>query len=626
MLFSDPSHITVALMYQSPALHEHLRTALGEAGVRIVYESAIDFFSSEDLNASGASVIIINLDPEYGKGDDRIEELLLSDSRKVIFNDGEVTSKLSGWDQARWARHLAAKIIDSHDLLPTRPLGAESIPVRNLPEADPHSLIKPYAIVGASTHSTSKILPVFEVDDSIKNKIEAKPLEANREATTADSLEISNAEKPQLPVDAHKNGSLKPYREDIAINLGIDFDFHQSDETGDKTQPVTTPSAVEIMELDAFLAQHAINKNEKLAEVSSAKLEQVSSLTLDELMPELSFGDLVDAELTNILPAVTAVSALENTIHINELSLVSLEENNENQEKIVITESGSLAAQFAELSFELEAMSNENIEEFPAIAHKAPERNYPPAAAQQFAVSPTALENAMDVDIAALEVMTPSNVKRSVPENPTTGLLKASASYSQNIQTLAPGSIQRIWVLAASIGGPDAVREFLSAIPESSPNLFLLAQHMGADFVDLMIDQLVKATHLKVTMAANENKATHGQVLVVPLRERLLLEPNGQTSVVALDEVSPYSPSIDRVLFDVADRFGSRASAIIFSGMANDAIEGAKYLASKGGSIWAQDPDTCVVSSMIDGAIEAGVVSFVGSPSALAQKFMADFQ
>jgi len=130
---------------------------------------------------------------------------------------------------------------------------------------------------------------------------------------------------------------------------------------------------------------------------------------------------------------------------------------------------------------------------------------------------------------------------------------------------------------------------------------------------------------LQVKMAANAEPAAPGQVLIVPLADRLLVDTDGAVTLVTPAASSPYSPSIDQVLFDVADRFGSSAGAIIFSGMAHDAIEGAKYLASKGGVVWAQDPATCVVSSMIDGVIEAGIAQLVASPAELAARFVAEF-
>ena len=54
---------------------------------------------------------------------------------------------------------------------------------------------------------------------------------------------------------------------------------------------------------------------------------------------------------------------------------------------------------------------------------------------------------------------------------------------------------------------------------------------------------------------------------------------------------------------------------------AHDAIDGSVYLQQKGGQVWAQDPATCVISSMVDGARDAGVVTFTGAPAELARQF-----
>jgi two-component system chemotaxis response regulator CheB/chemosensory pili system protein ChpB (putative protein-glutamate methylesterase) len=58
--------------------------------------------------------------------------------------------------------------------------------------------------------------------------------------------------------------------------------------------------------------------------------------------------------------------------------------------------------------------------------------------------------------------------------------------------------------------------------------------------------------------------------------------------------------------------------------MAHDAVEGAIYMRERGGTIWVQDPATCVISSMVDGAQDAGVVSFVAAPAELAQELAGE--
>jgi two-component system chemotaxis response regulator CheB/chemosensory pili system protein ChpB (putative protein-glutamate methylesterase) len=191
--------------------------------------------------------------------------------------------------------------------------------------------------------------------------------------------------------------------------------------------------------------------------------------------------------------------------------------------------------------------------------------------------------------------------------------------------TAAGAGVQKVFVLGASIGGPEAVRDFLGALPAGFPVLFILAQHMGEEFLELMSAQLRKSIAMTVRNPTHGERVGHGEVLIVPTTHRLQVDRDGVLTLAHLPEKPPYSPSIDLVLRDVADQFGADAGAIIFSGMAHDAVEGSKYLKEKGGVVWVQDPETCVISSMVDGAREAGVVSFTGSPAQLATKMIADF-
>jgi two-component system chemotaxis response regulator CheB/chemosensory pili system protein ChpB (putative protein-glutamate methylesterase) len=183
-------------------------------------------------------------------------------------------------------------------------------------------------------------------------------------------------------------------------------------------------------------------------------------------------------------------------------------------------------------------------------------------------------------------------------------------------------NVQQVWVLGASIGGPEAVREFLARIPREFPALFILAQHLGDEFVGMMTNQLTQSTKLTVRTPTHGERVAHGDIVVVPNSHRLLIDGEGIVVLERNTGTSAFSPSIDRVLHDIADKFGSQAGAIIFSGMSSDAAEGCRYLAEQGGLVYAQRPDTCVVSSMIDGVCETGVVSFLGSPQELAEKLL----
>lgn len=184
--------------------------------------------------------------------------------------------------------------------------------------------------------------------------------------------------------------------------------------------------------------------------------------------------------------------------------------------------------------------------------------------------------------------------------------------------------ISQVWVLGASVGGPEAVREFLGALPADYPAVFLLAQHMGGEFVGLMARQLAQATPLQVRTPSHGDRTSHGEVLIARAGQRLMVDAAGAVVVRNEPEEGAYAPSIDRLLCDVGDRFGAAAGAIIFSGIGDDGVEGCRHLAGRGGRVGVQRVDTCVASSMVERVQEAGVASFSGSPQELAQYLLAN--
>ncbi|MCW9030272.1 MAG: hypothetical protein OQK58_02185, partial [Gammaproteobacteria bacterium] len=45
---------------------------------------------------------------------------------------------------------------------------------------------------------------------------------------------------------------------------------------------------------------------------------------------------------------------------------------------------------------------------------------------------------------------------------------------------------KNVWVLGASLGGPEALKRFLAEIPADLPVTFVIAQHLGENFVSLL--------------------------------------------------------------------------------------------------------------------------------------------
>lgn len=179
---------------------------------------------------------------------------------------------------------------------------------------------------------------------------------------------------------------------------------------------------------------------------------------------------------------------------------------------------------------------------------------------------------------------------------------------------------QVVWVLGASLGGPVVVKDFLEQLEETPKACFILAQHIGDGFTELLASQLNRATKLKVVTADNGTIIEDGVVITAPVEQRLMIHQEGMISIVPENRKSLYKPCIDFVMEEVAERYGERSGAIIFSGMGDDGSIGSAAIKEYGGTIWAQDAETCAISSMPDCARETGNVSFTGTPEELGKK------
>lgn len=189
-----------------------------------------------------------------------------------------------------------------------------------------------------------------------------------------------------------------------------------------------------------------------------------------------------------------------------------------------------------------------------------------------------------------------------------------------------PPTELNVWVLGASLGGPQAVRQFLAAISPDLPVTFILAQHIGASHINLLAEQLNRVTPFNVVPGRNGHKLRHHEVILTPADKQLSLTDDGFIALKPSPPAAVYSPSIDLVMSEVARQFGAKAGTIIFSGMGDDGARGCEAIAEHGGVVWAQDIASCVVSSMPDQARKTGKVSYSANPEQLAKHLYEFYQ
>ena len=637
------SNVAVALLYETQALGRHLRDALTSLGTPIVYEAAPANLDLVALENSGARVVVVNLDPDVDAHLDDVYGLLEDDRYSVVFNDAAASSALSGWDQARWARHLAAKILGDADIDPPRPEGAEAVPG---PAPQPVAIdeddaandeIELASEPEAGYDARLASIAASAADDTAPVAVADNPLDLLESSYEAmhQSATAAFPSPPPPPAEAFDFSTLEaltatPAPPDAAPEQALETELLDFD---DATPPAAEPAPTiswDLVEADVGFGAATSDETPR-----KDAIDDTGPFDLDAL--ETLFGEAPSA------PPVDGASV--DVGDLGEIDFESVLPESEIEAPATReTETLSLADDFAldlaspppappeapppkiaaALDWSLEEMLEGDGPTVPAS--QAPAASGPAdfgieklSAAEYLApATEDAAPPVPDLDFS-LELMP---LEEAVAPQPVER--EAHETWLDPDQVKLPPKIRRIFVLGASIGGPEAVREFLGWLPRDYPALFLLAQHMGAEFMELMAQQLAKSTPLTVRTPTHGERVAHGEVVIVPTTHRLQIDADG---VVLLERASTdgaYSPSIDRVLMDVADRYGASASAIVFSGMTTDAVEGCKYLAGKGGSIYAQHPDSAVVSSMIDGAVEAGVVKFLGTPSELAEQILAE--
>lgn len=191
---------------------------------------------------------------------------------------------------------------------------------------------------------------------------------------------------------------------------------------------------------------------------------------------------------------------------------------------------------------------------------------------------------------------------------------------------LADGEIAHdVWLLAASLGGPEAVKAFLDALPIGLPVGFIYAQHIEASFESALLQAVGRHSQWSVNLARPNDPIRCGEVVVAPVTQELGFDKDGAMLLDGRNWPEPYSPSIDQLMLNMAQQFGNRCGVIAFSGMGSDGSAAAAYVVRQGAKVWTQRADSCVCSSMPDSLREGGYSSVSGDPRELAQALVNHF-
>ncbi|SFS06427.1 two-component system, chemotaxis family, response regulator CheB [Dyella sp. OK004] len=563
----------VALLFDDAELGAHLREALRERGARIVHEGTLATLSRDTLLSAGAQVVVVNLDDDAADALDHLYDVIDGDHPRVVFNDAQVSRKLDGWDRARWARHLAVKVLAEGDIDPPRPLDAPAFeppvhepvpvheyapvgahPVRETPtEQDPAAPDRPQGGLLQESHPEEPHAALAAIEPEPTAEVLLSPVHgdaAEASETLAAELEALLAADESVPAEddfgSGLNYTIGEHQELHDGHFGADTLMTQ----GPAPLPPPPQATVDSASRPAFQLDHVA-----LTPVDDDFLPLDTPITVEKVpaAQALHTGwSLVDDDAA---PA-TKASAAPKDFGVEKVSAADY----------LAPEGGSEAESNIHPGMTLELVS---IEE---------------------AIAPQNMDYSHEMQLGELDT-----------------------------------ALGRLLLLGATMDSTDSVCAFLAALPASLRMTVLHTQHQGGISAEDLAERLSKHSVLPVRVASHGMRARHGEVLIVPASRHVRLLRDGRVECEAVEISSFQNPSIDASFTTAASVFGRDAIAIVFAGHATDAVAGAQAVHDRGGKVWVEQTMGDHYGDMVHGVEAERLAGFSGTPFELAARLVEEF-
>jgi two-component system chemotaxis response regulator CheB len=323
--------------------------------------------------------------------------------------------------------------------------------------------------------------------------------------------------------------------------------------------------------------------------IDMAKTLQPHIIILDIEMPVMD-GITALPELLKASPRSKIIVASTLTLRNAEISLKALERGATDYLAKPSAKTGADAEHFyQELIQKVKVLGQLSAKMAPPAPPAAPSasRTAPSAPAAPAAV-------AAPKPAAAPAVATPITAA-PVPRPAPVVLASSSATplHKTGIAALA---------IASSTGGPQALLTVFGHLRGALKHMpIFITQHMPPTFTTILADHISKAGERVCIEAKGGEQAEPGKAYLAPGDYHMIAERTGAGVVLRLNQDAPENfcrPSADPMLRSLVAAYGNKLALLVLTGMGQDGLEGAKLLVSAGGSVIAQNEESCVVYGM----------------------------
>lgn len=199
---------------------------------------------------------------------------------------------------------------------------------------------------------------------------------------------------------------------------------------------------------------------------------------------------------------------------------------------------------------------------------------------------------------------------------------KVIFALDEQVDNKCEDKAPEVWVLGASLGGPEAVKEFIDQMPEAINVIFLYAQHLDEVGSKALVDVLGRDSEVPIQAMRDITRLSPGIMYTVPIDSVIDFSKHFAFKV-RRPWLGAYKPSINELLTVAHNQFDDRLNVIFFSGMGEDGADKAKKMKARNAQVWAQSPESSVSSAMPLSVIEQDICQHVASPAELARTLVA---
>ncbi len=227
-----------------------------------------------------------------------------------------------------------------------------------------------------------------------------------------------------------------------------------------------------------------------------------------------------------------------------------------------------------------------------------------------------------NIDEVAADIIAKVKNAARVPVN------KLKLIYAEPGKTAAKRSVEgsrinKIFVIASSTGGTQALATLLPAIEKNIPAAILVVQHMPEGFTKSLAERLDKISQISVREATNGMILHAGEAVVARGGSHMEISGTLQTPIITLSDAPPVfglRPCADFTMKSAAASFADAVVGIVLTGMGSDGTLGSSAIKSAGGVVIAQDEASSVIYGMPKSVVSASLADKVLPLGGIAQE------